>query len=229
MKEQSARTLKALCLKCRNRTNHRIVGTHETSESDQDITVWYEWDILVCAGCDTVTFREATSCSEDIDYSTCKPAVSEKFYPPRSPTTLPVRPFNRVPRKLLRIYREVIDCFNGECPTLCAAGVRALVEGICVDQGVKKGPVQVQTKQGMKTEQRKDLQGKIEGMVARGLLTRQHATALHKHRFLGNDAVHELSVPGGDSLAAAIQIVEHTLDNLYELKHTAKRVRRRTR
>ncbi len=58
-------------------------------------------------------------------------------------------------------------------------------------------------------------------------MTKRHATILHKHRFLGNEALHDLEAPTRDSLTAAIEIVEHTLENVYELRHTARRVRRR--
>ena len=63
--------------------------------------------------------------------------------------------------------------------------------------------------------------GKIEGLHEKGLLTRQHSEILHEHRFLGNDAVHDLKQPTQDELKLAIQIVEHTLENLYELKDKA--------
>ena len=43
------------------------------------------------------------------------------------------------------------------------------------------------------------------------------AEILHALRFIGNEAVHELTAPPEDDLKAAIEIVEHTLENLYGL------------
>lgn len=46
---------------------------------------------------------------------------------------------------------------------LCAAGLRALVEGICADRKVKRGPVKDQ--QSGKVNQKTNLEGKINGLV----------------------------------------------------------------
>jgi Domain of unknown function (DUF4145) len=129
-----------------------------------------------------------------------------------------------VPKKLRPIYREVIEAFNRGIHTLCAAVPRGLVEGICDDCKVRRGPVE--DKQSGKVNQKTNLEGKINGLVGRGFLTMRHATILHKHRFLGNQALHDLEAPSRESLTAAIEIVEHTLENIYELSHKAKRVRK---
>ena len=40
---------------------------------------------------------------------------------------------------------------------------------------------------------------------------------LHALRFIGNEAVHQLTAPPEDDLKVAIEIVEHTIENLYGL------------
>lgn len=62
-------------------------------------------------------------------------------------------------------------------------------------------------------------------MAEKGLLTSQHAELRHDHRFLGNDAVHEFKAPTQESLSAAIDVIEHTLENVYEIGPTGRRIR----
>lgn len=56
--------------------------------------------------------------------------------------------------------------------------------------------------------------------------TETSADTLHEHRYLGNDAVHQLARPSADELRLAIEIVEHTLDQLYELPEKAEELKR---
>ena len=221
--KEARESVKIRCLQCQGVTNHHIVKEHERTEGDSDIWLILTWQIVECAGCGAITFVERSSFSEDQDPNTGELPEKLTLYPARDAHTLPVAQFSNVPPNLRRIYREVMECFNGCAPTVCAAGLRALVEGICVNQNVHDGPV-TDKKTGKPTRS-KNLEGKIEGMVEKGFLTAQHAQTLHEHRFLGNDAVHELQTPGVDGLKAAISVVEHTLDSMYELPITAKRIR----
>jgi len=154
----------------------------------------------------------------------------------RSVTQLPINSrFRNVPTVLRRIHRETIDAFNGECFTLCATGLRGLVEGICADQSVTDGPVKVQAAGGETQIVRKsNLEGKISGLCEKGILTKASTETLHEHRFLGNDAVHELAQPSHTELMLAIEIIEHTLEQLYEIPEKAvtlkeERARRQSR
>lgn len=131
-----------------------------------------------------------------------------------------------MPPTLRRIYKEIIDCFNLESYTLCAAGLRAIVEGVCADQGVKSGPVEVTKSGGVKAiVRKKDLEGKISGLHDKGVLTKTHADMLHELRFLGNEAVHELDQSSANELTLAIDIIHHILDALYEIPEKAETLR----
>jgi hypothetical protein len=218
--------VKLFCLKCRQRTKHIPVREFNRTEGNEEFTLWLEWAILECAGCESITFMEKSTFSEDINMETGQLDSFIRYYPERSEHALPAKPFTNVPQKLRRLYGEVIESFNREVFTLCAGGLRAIVEGICLDQGVKRGPVG-DPKTG-KVSQKKNLEGRINGLVGKGLLTKAHATVLHKHRFLGNDALHELDLPSRDTLIAAIEIIEHTLENIYELPIAGTRIKRKT-
>ena len=57
-------------------------------------------------------------------------------------------------------------------------------------------------------------------------LTQPSAQTLHEHRYLGNSAVHELARPSTDELKLAVEIVEHVLEQLYELPEKAAELHR---
>jgi len=223
---------KVYCIRCKQLTNHDIIAHESQSFTPEDTPNMQidlaegTWEILKCCGCDEVTFRETWITSEDYNPNTGELDPTVRLYPPRGGNTLPIKPYYNVPPILRRIYREVIDCYNSEIYTLCAAGLRAMIEGICAASKVKDGPVEVPDKGGTtKIVRKSDLRGKIEGMAEAGLLTTKHAETLHEHRFLGNEAVHELQRPSPEELELAIEIVEHTLDNLYELPNKAEQLR----
>jgi hypothetical protein len=226
--------VKVFCSQCKGETNHVVMQSVDcTGEEeigyDQDHAVTIDWSnnyqIIQCQGCDSVTFRHVSWFSE-AEYE-CGDGTSTLLYPKRSDKTRPIKDYYNVPTTLRRIYRETLECFNGDSLTLCAAGLRAMIEGICSDQNVSDGPVQVKKKdRTVQTERRNNLEGKIAGLCEKGILTQGNATILHEHRFLGNEAVHELNQPSPDELALAIDIMEHTLDALYEMPDKAEQLRR---
>ena len=65
-------------------------------------------------------------------------------------------------------------------------------------------------------------------MYEKGILTKRNADILHEHRFLGNEALHELTQPSKDELALAIQIIEHILEHIYELLDKAAELHAQT-
>ena len=199
---------------------------------------WAEgkWEILECCGCHEVSLRETWINSEDIDENGPYPHVT--YYPPRGLGKRPLRRFEHTSWELRNIYKETIEAFNHDLYILAAAGVRALVEAVCGELGVESGQIPVCDKDG---NPRKDatgapvtrrsdrLEGKINGLAAEGHLSPKHARMLHAHRFLGNDAVHSLGSPSAEQLSAAIEVVEHTLENVFELPKRATKVSPRWR
>ena len=120
------------------------------------------------------------------------------------------------------IYRETIDAINNDSNILCSGGIRAIIEGICIDKGIDRGEVK---KSNGEKQILKNLEGKIGGLSSNGLLTKENTEILHDLRFLGNEALHELSAPSKEELKLAINIIEHTLENIYELHDKAKRLK----
>lgn len=52
-------------------------------------------------------------------------------------------------------------------------------------------------------------------------MTKQSVKILHGQRYLGNEAVHMLARPSKSELKLAIEIIEHTLDHLYDVPEKA--------
>jgi hypothetical protein len=224
--------LKVLCKTCNNKTQHLTLssvnetGSAPMSEYEGDVFYWgTNYEIIQCLGCESISFRSSSSNSEDEDeYG--HSYVTELIYPKRSKQLLNLKNFLNVPYNLQRIYRETIDCYNSENLTLCGAGVRALVEGLCKENGITGGQVEIIKQDGSKEMKRKtNLQGKINGLYDSGKLTQQNSEILHEHRFLGNDAVHELSIPSKEDLSLAIEIVESIFDTLYEIPSKGLRLK----
>jgi hypothetical protein len=222
--------VQVLCITCKNQNRHKVLTSLDCSGSEpmgHDNT--FEWDshyqIIECQGCGSISFRDASSNSEDFDFEDGY-YIAELIYPKRTSDTWNTKDFYNVPQNLKRIYRETIDCYNNDCLTLCGAGIRALVEGLCKENNILDGEVEKPKADGSFDKKRtKDLQGKINGLYEKGKLTKESAEILHEHRFLGNSTLHELSLPSKEELSLAIEIVENVLDTLYEIPHKASQLK----
>jgi hypothetical protein len=219
------------CIECKRSTRHRVTVSLDKSGSEGDREEGWSVDwsdryqVLECQGCETISFRHQSWFSEAQDFD--DDGTRERIYPLRNKDAINAKPYHNVPSNLRRIYNELIDCFNNDSPTLCAAGLRAIVEGICAQQGIVDGPVSAPAKGGGTQIVRRDnLEGRIAGLQEKGLLTQSSAQTLHEHRYLGNSAVHELARPSPDELKLAIEIVEHVLEQLYELPEKAAELHR---
>ena len=239
LNETQNKKLKVYCSKCTQETNHVVVqsvdcvGSEEIGQFDDDpetIDWSNRYQIVKCQGCDTITFRHVSWFSEaqqQIGDNEWDDGTSTLLYPKRSGETRVIKDYYNAPTALRRIYRETLECFNNDILTLCAAGLRSIIEGICADQKIVSGPVEIKKTGGStQTKRRKTLEGKIAGLGEKGILTEPSTAILHEHRFLGNEAVHELTQPSLGELALAIETMEHTLDALYEMPTKSDELRR---
>lgn len=214
-------TLRNFCNKCKNKTKHLLKKKFRTEETD---TIYYDYDdhtfpyeldwidnyqIVQCLGCDSVTFRHTSWFTDDVE-------DTENLYPERSKDQKILISLDFVPGFLVSIHRETVNAFNCKSYRLCSAGLRALIEGICLDKGIsggntldRNGTIKFST----------NLVGKIQGLNENGILTSSNVETLHELRFLGNKALHELQIPLKEDLLIAFDIIEHTLENIYGLSH----------
>src|SRR5262249_1100158 len=187
-----------------------------------------EWLILACRGCEGGSFRYTSLRSDELG-ADLLPRATTVIYPPRGEGRRVPRHFENLPARLRALYAETINSYNSHLLVLAAAGVRGLVEGICVQKRIKGGTVLRRRKGGTKATFVSTLDGKIAGLAEAQLLTARHAATLHEHRYLGNEALHELQPPRPEQIAAALDILEHTFDHLYELDAKRRVARGRKR
>lgn len=204
------------CNKCNQITNHRIVSDYkkqdireieaETGVIQQYHLGTYSYQIVECMGCESVSFitRDEFRNVLEVDKSgkfidTDK--IFEKIYPERAGNFLATKKIIGTPLMVFKAYQEVIDCYNYELRILCAGGLRVIVEAICNHFGISG----------------KSLGERIDELSNSGLLSAKSAQALQIHKFIGNFALHRLDMPEKEELKVAIDIVEHTLIELFEL------------
>lgn len=65
----------------------------------------------------------------------------------------------------------------------------------------------------------------IDELADSGLLAKSQAELLHKHRFLGNVAAHEMKEPSPKVLNAALDIAETLLKTIYVLPGIADTIK----
>jgi hypothetical protein len=190
------------CNRCKEQTNHVLLGSHcRTYHYDYSTEVTYSF--WICAGCDSATLEAAwiSSVMSEEEY-----ADYIFYYPPRAIQDLIRKVFKQLPKPLTLLYEEVIKAFNHQLHLLCAAGLRALIEGICQDKQIKGAT----------------LEKKINGLES--ILPKNIVEHLHGFRFLGNKAMHELDLPQRDNLKIAIEVSEDLLNFLYELDYKASQL-----
>jgi len=204
------KSLKVICLNCKVETNHLVFASIEEDGSEEFGEEYFHWksiyQIIRCNGCDNLSFRIETRHSEM--YQDEEP--EEIVYPERSKETISCKIFSVLPDNIDKLYQEVIVCYNNNILTLCAVGIRAIVEAICLEKNIAKS----------------NLKEKIDDLVEREILTKEKVTILHNHRLLGNEAVHKMSTPKKEILKIAIDIIESMLDYIYEIPYKGMRLER---
>jgi len=206
------KTEKLLCPTCGVETNHEVVwkSRHQHFE-DEEIGLWEstDFDLLQCLGCETPTLRRKYSFSEDINLVKRNgewidvPQIT--LWPKTGYRILKIKSVPNAPPTVKRIYRETIEAYNNELPTLCTAGIRAVIEAVCKEKGINE----------------RNLELGIDELKGRRLINEDFAIALHENRLLGNEAMHESTLFGDLELQTAIELVESLMDTVYEAKSKA--------
>ena len=172
---------------------------------DEDFQWAADYEIIQCAGCDTISFRRESSNSEDWEPDGTT-AESQELYPSRTKNRQLIDDTHLLPLNLSRIYQETVSALNNDQPILSGIGIRAIIETVSNEEKAAGN----------------NLAQKIDGLVAKGLLTKDGAKILHKIRALGNDAAHSVKAHKPTELKLAIDVVEHMLQAVYILPHHAK-------
>ena len=158
-----------------------------------------EFRLWQCIGCETVLLEHRFCYDSDDEWG-------YEYHPKPARHSVKAKYFTKLPDRLATIYKEAVTCFNYSAWTLCAVGLRGLIEGICRDKGIS----------GRTNEK------KIDGL--KKILPEGIVNNLHSLRFMGNQAAHELERPSGYDLTVALEICEDLLNYLYELDYKTARL-----
>lgn len=205
--------LKVPCPACRQPTNHEVLFEHATDEGSEehDIQAGRDHQVIRCLGCERVSFREASWCSESLDPETGKPETYETLFPSRVEIRVPVDAERYLPADVARMYGETIQVFNAGARVLTAAGIRATVEAVCIERGCTG----------------RNLKERIDALVSSGAVSTTQEQVLTAHRFMGNDAVHDMLAPDEDELPKALDALEAVLASVYQLPAVADELNHR--
>ncbi len=204
---ESENSKRIYCNNSRQQTNHVLRGEHSGTYGggEEEYGFWEQcvYRLWTCAGCDTGVLEDSWTDAGSLDQHGNQ-VYKSTYHPRRSRVDLSVKWYKQLPENLFHIYSECIHSFNAGLHLLCAGGLRALIEGICQDKKVT----------GISLEKR------IDNLVSH--LPKNIVTSLHGFRFMGNEALHELSAPNAEDLRVALDVCEDLLNFLYELDYKAK-------
>jgi hypothetical protein len=203
MGEDGPYRLRVYCNWCKQETNHESKGEYLARWDDDNFYETLTYRLLICLGCERAVLQE-----EYDDASLVEGGQTFSYFPERSKNELSVKPYSKLKPKLAAIYKEAIICYNEKALILCAAGLRALLEGVCQDKRIKG----------------RNLKAKIDGLQ-KILPNKNIIRNLHQFRFMGNEAAHELDPPKANELALAIGIIQDLLNFVYELDYKASQLR----
>jgi hypothetical protein len=176
-------------------------------EDENGIWEITDFELLQCLGCETPTLRRSYLFSENLDMVQINGEWEARpeytFWPKTGYRNLKLKPTPHAPPNVKRIYRETIEAYNQELQTLCAAGVRAIMEAVCKEKLISG----------------EDLKERIDKLKENRLVTEDLAEALHENRLLGNDALHDSILFGDTELQTAIELIEALLEGIYETKN----------
>ncbi|MGE7667403.1 DUF4145 domain-containing protein [Ureibacillus composti] len=226
---------KIYCRTCGRKTNNGYLLKHTESYTDHETGFAYSDDYFItkCLGCDTVAFYREYGDTEMLDYN---PEgdwgyyIDKYRYPEQPTTSLEVKEvqyekkeFEKVPDLILDLYNEVVSSFNLKHFLLCAVGLRMIIEGICKELNVTDGFIldedgQKKTDSNGQDILRGNLEGKINGLQSRGIITTKQSEVLHQVRLLGNVTAHELKVPRKKTVKLGLEIIENVLHNIFDLE-----------
>lgn len=198
------------CIKCAGKTTHKVLASVDVRGNEGNSNYSFSWStdnqVVQCLGCKTVSFRKASSNSEDyypisnegdFEYS-----VDETLYPSRIEGIKGLGDETHyLPSNVRRIYDETLIALSNQSPVMAGIGLRALVETVCKEKNATGH----------------DLLNRIDSLVSAGILTPASAAILHKIRTLGNAAAHEVKPHSDKQLGLAMDIVEHLLKDIYIL------------
>jgi len=219
------------CVSC-GYTKHTIRDSYEArwDDDEHDISAGTTYDFMECNGCQRGTLRTTSWFSEEPGHTVALWPTRDSDIAIRKPRTFSNLDWGT---PLESVYRQTLTAFNNKLPTLAGAGIRLLIEGVCQDQKIKKGKVYseegkvIRDKTTRRIILRDNLDGKINGLWSKGLISRNQAQVLHQLRKLGNDAAHALDQPPLSLIEECLNAAEHLFVQVYDQPELLKKLMNR--
>ncbi len=193
------------CTDCDNITRHEVLACVDDDHKSEEYIGWEQYEIVACLGCEKVSFRRNWQSSDHLGYDHEEgidpPVDHPEVFPPRRAGRKRIKREYDLPAPIRAIYDEVHQAIANSQRVLAGIGIRALVEAVCAEKGATG----------------RTLEGRIDDLATKGVLTTDAARVLHGTRLLGNRAAHEVAAPSEKHLEAAIDIAEQLLMNVYIL------------
>ncbi len=172
------------CIHC-GITRHTVRGAFKAYWDDEDSPVsgGSDYLLLECNGCQLGTMKVTSWFSEEDNATVI-------YWPPRG--IREPRDFDRLEygSSVESVYRQTITAFNDKLPTFAGAGIRPLIEGVCVEHNIIKGRTYTQAGKVVRDRKtgtiilRDNLEGKINGLLTKGHISKNQAKVLHQLRKL---------------------------------------------
>jgi hypothetical protein len=203
--------MKTFCNRCRLETDHNVLLETEKTvyfDPDDDFAINC-YQIIECKGCNNIIYRTLTRDKISTEFSSVNGQSPWKLlerFPLNEKNHLKVKRRDNLPEKMNIILSETINSYNNGNFILCATGIRSIIESIYFDQ-VRLDGVNSWS-----------LEKKIIQLAEKGILTKKNSSILHDLRFIGNKAIHQLRIPTENELRIGIEIIEITLDAIYQIE-----------
>ena len=216
--------VKAHCNICAGERNHQLLHFHskEWTEEVDDYGSYVSgedrYELLQCAGCERVTLRHSSYFSENTDDDgRVVPTVS--YYPPAT--------FRRKPRWLSgsgrflfigqtdfvpRLLNEIYTALHGECLSLAAMGVRALLERVMIDR----------------VGDHDSFAENLKAFADKGYVAAHQSDILKATLDVGHASIHRNYTPTLEDIRLALDITENVIEMVYVSHEQAAELKRRT-
>lgn len=202
--------MKSFCSNCKTETFQKVLFEKEKTiyydPNDDFIINCYQ--LVECEGCGNLSYRTLTRdkiSSESAAYTHETPWSLHDLHP-KPANDLSFKKNSSYPPEINIVVKETVDSFNANCRLLCASGIRTIIE--CI----------YSNKKNQDKSTNKSIQKKIDELTSEGIITKKNSETLHSLRIIGNKALHEFRLPTKTELRIALEIIEITLQGLYQIE-----------
>lgn len=198
--------VKTICPICKTKTNHTVLASvHQDWEVVDVINGSYDMLTLQCNGCESLQFYKESS--DDASWSEevidgrqqVVPDITKEAFPVFNTDFKPLRHYSEIPKHVKDLYKETYNSLISGDVYLSGAGVRAIIEAICIAHDISSGT----------------LFSKINQLFTKGVVTEAMKNLLHSVRVFGNQSIHTDSSIDYRDLVLAWDAIDYLMVSIY--------------